>query len=432
MGISPRRAAGPLPERTGRSWEESRVGFLSEPRPSRAYAEPVEDDWTADNPVEDWTGSDLFADPWADPLPVAGDETAARARHTAGWPIDEPAEQAWPVAETAPEPEPGPERLAGADLEVLQSEHAARRATRRRRLRLGALVGGLTLLVSAGSALIPNALESLAAMPAQPSPAAKPETDAEPEPARALAPIAQGQIDGKPNEAKPGVIRELHVARIAGIPDPCTTDLTITDAMSAAEITQRAEEQWGFQLTGPHWREDDYRPVVKLFAETLDSVDCTDYLDRVKAGNGGSLEISSLPTRSWAWGDYGLTRPNVLTLDFAKFKEGYAQGDRGRLVRLIIHEMAHSLNADRFSAPPYWTAYNQVWNTNGPVSSYGSTATESFADAVGYYVARCAADNPYDSRQHAAYYDYVKSQIFGDREFGTAIGTAQQCLVKGR
>lgn len=219
---------------------------------------------------------------------------------------------------------------------------------------------------------------------------------------------------------------------VAGIPQPCPTDLVITDDLSAADITARAAHQWGLDLTGPQWQQDAYRPVVKLFAETVDSVDCTGYLDRVKAGNGGRLEISSLPIRSWAWGDYGLTRPNVLTLDFDKFRQGYADGDRGRLVRLIIHEMAHSLNADRFGEPAYWTEYNKVWAANGPVSAYGSTVTESFADAVGYYVARCAADNPYDTRAKSAYYDYVKTHIFGGREFGGAVGEPQDCAIKGR
>lgn len=295
------------------------------------------------------------------------------------------------------------------------------------------MVAGIAVLVAAGGVLLPQVLPGRTTAPVASS---SPQTTDPDTPPRAVARPARDAIReaSEPLDTAPAARAQVlsEVTFVAGIPEPCSPDLIITDSMSAAEITSRAEAQWGFPLTGPQWRDDAYRPVVKLFAETLDSVDCTDYLNRVKAGNGGKLEVSSLPTRSWAWGDYGLTRPNVLTLDFAKFKQGYADGDRGRLVRLIIHEMAHSLNADRFSEPAYWTAFNRVWASNGPVSAYGSVPTESFADAVGYYVARCAADNPYDTRQHQAYYDYVKTNIFAGREFGGAVGVPAECAIKGR
>ncbi|PFG68134.1 hypothetical protein B0O41_2960 [Propionibacteriaceae bacterium ES.041] len=259
-------------------------------------------------------------------------------------------------------------------------------------------------------------------LPIAPSPAPVP-TTAPP------APVAPPQTS-KP--APPPPPPPPPKPEVAGIPNPCSIDLPITDSMSAATIADRAERQWGFTLTGPQWRDNSYRPVVKLFAETLDSVDCTDYLNRVKAGNGGSLEINSRSTNSWAWGDYGLSRAGVVTLDLTKFKQGYADGDRGRLVRLIIHEMAHSLNADRGEEPAYWQRYQRVWSANGPVTDYGSNQTEGFADAVGYYVARCAADNPYATTKQRAYYEFVKTNIFGGREFGGPVGTGQSCDGEGR
>ncbi|WP_141211132.1 hypothetical protein [Enemella dayhoffiae] len=313
--------------------------------------------------------------------------------------------------------------------------------------RTGLLAGSLALVVTATAAAAPDALSSLtpadrpavqeraAALPlATPQAAApddqpvgdRPDRGATRPPVPAAVPPA-----AVPPPPAPAVVAPP-VPRVAGIPNPCPIDLPITDAMSAATITDRAEKRWGLTLTGSQWRSSEYRPVVKLFAETLDAVDCTDYLARVKAGNGGRLEINSGSTRSWAWGDYGLTRPNVLTLDFSKFKQGYAEGDRGRLVRLIIHEMAHSLNTDRDASPAYWNRFQGVWAGNGPVSHYGSTPTESFADAVGYYVARCAADNPYATTRHRDYYEYVKANIFGGREFGTAVGTRQSCDGEGR
>lgn len=306
--------------------------------------------------------------------------------------------------------------------------------SRRTRARVGILISGLALTIigstafAAGTVTGPTAPDLTAS-----TTRLHPVSSAAPAPEE--APVARAaERPDREVESKPPVAQALSdITVVAGIPEPCSLDLVITDEMSAADITDRAMQQWGLHLTGPHWQHDDFRPVVKLFAETVDSVDCTDYLDRVKAGTRGRLEISSLPTRSsWAWGDYGLTRPGVLTLDFDKFRQGYADGDRGRLVRLIIHEMAHSLNADRFHEPAYWTAHHKVWAATGPISDYGTTPTESFADAVGYYVARCAADNPYDSPTKNAYYDYVKTHIFGGREFGGAVAERQNCEIKGR
>lgn len=335
-----------------------------------------------------------------------------------------------------PEHEESPDAHPSATPEAAPPHHRPLR----HRARVGALVSGLALVISGGAALLSGAVTgptapdmTATAHRADPATAnsAAPATSTAPAPGEAPA----ARIDQRPDRESargPAAQSLTDITVVAGIPEPCSTDVVIGDDMSAADITGRAQQQWGLNLTGPQWQHDDYRPVVKLFAETIDSVDCTDYLNRVKAGNGGQLEISSQPTRSWAWGDYGLTRPNVLTLDFEKFRQGYADGDRGRLVRLIIHEMAHSLNADRFSEPGYWTAYNSVWAATGPVSDYGSTTTESFADAVGYYVARCAADNPYDSRAKIPYYEYVKNHIFGGREFGGAVGERQSCAIEGR
>lgn len=456
MGVSPRRAAGPLPEPDdfdfwddlSEDWGESDSDswthsawtddpWRSEPRPARAFAsEPEEAD------------DDLFADPFGDPF----DEPRPSRAWVDEPEADEPAAYQPAADESAAyEPEPAAEAYEpGAEPEPTPATPLfSRRRSRARRSaghgllnrhgRGAAIVGGVAALAVVGSLLVPGLLPRLDAMPAASAHAAtgadanrtagdrpnrageRPDPTATPTPAESPKPSAV---------AKP--VAAMTVTNVAGVPRPCQIDMPITDDMSAAQITAATERQWGFDLTGPQWQQDEYRPIVKLFAETLDSVDCTGYLDRVKAGNGGRLEISSLSTRSWAWGDYGLTRPGVLTLDFAKFRSGYAEGDRGRLVRLIVHEMAHSLNADRGSSPTYWNNYGRVWRSVGPVSAYGSTETESFADAVGYYVARCAADNPYDSSKNQAYYDYVKSNIFDGREFGGAVGTPQTCAIKGR
>lgn len=344
----------------------------------------------------------------------------------------------------------------------------ASRAQRRTRIRIGALVAGLTLVVAVGGAVTPGFVPESDAVPvvtrivtppaaAQSTPpphttathqsaathqstATHHEPSAEFARAKApsrgnrppLKPLPAGAASSSPQDTAPAPEPAPEPQPVAGIPDPCSIDMPIDPRESAAEITDRAEREWGIRLTGSQWRDDEYRSIVQLVTETFDAVDCTDYLDRVKQGNGGSLAISSEPTPSWSWGDYGLTHPNTITLDFVKFRQGYADGDRGRLVRLVIHEMAHSLNADRHAEPAYWRSFNGVWNAKGPVSAYGSTPTESFADAVGYYVARCANDNPYASGAHSEYYDYVRTNIFDGREFGGAVGTDQHCVIQGR
>ena len=55
--------------------------------------------------------------------------------------------------------------------------------------------------------------------------------------------------------------------------------------------------------------------------------------------------------------------------------------------------------------------------------------TETFADVVGYYVGRCALENPYDTGEYDAYYEFAKTYIFGGKEFGPAAGTRPECIV---
>lgn len=326
-----------------------------------------------------------------------------------------------------------PGREPAATAAPVTPEPAYARPRRRGRLsRTGvAVVGTAAALIVAVPVAVaavrddPAQAVAAPALPLAPAPAATPTPTPLPEPTVEAppAPIVQppATLSGPP-EPRP----------VTGIPRPCSVDLPFPATGSLSDTVDRMERQWGLRLTGSQWRDERYRPVVRIFSETMDAVDCTDYLARVKAGNGGSLEVSSGSTGSWAWGDYGLTRPGVLTLDFTKFLQGYQAGDRGRLVRLVIHEMAHSLNSDRDSEPAYWRTFHGVWAANGKPTAYGSNETEGFADAVGYYVARCAADNPYADPKKSAYYDYVKTHIFRGREFGGPVGTPQVCDGEGR
>ena len=322
-------------------------------------------------------------------------------------------------SEDASDPDDGPEDASDPDDE---DELAPRRraegppppyvpARRNLRLVVGliALVAAVTLpLVIAGQSSNDHISANAAAPPV-------PQHAAEVADLPAPEPVPAQQLDPVPGP-------------VPGIAQPCPMEFEWREDAALADNVGRMQQHWGISLVGPEWTDAAHTDAVRLFATTLDAVDCTSYLDKVKNGNGGSLTVSSSPPRtSWAWGDYGLTRPHTVTLDMAKFQTGYAEGQRGRLVRLIIHEFAHVMNTDRFENPPYWQRANDLFNRLGPISSYGSTPDETFADAVGYYVARCAADNPYDDPAKQAYYDFVRDDVFGGTEFGTAVGEKQVC-----
>lgn len=179
-------------------------------------------------------------------------------------------------------------------------------------------------------------------------------------------------------------------------------------------------------ITGPLWT-PRYRPSIRILWDTFDALSCTDYL-QVITDKAPSIRVNAAPIRGYAWGDWSLTRPNHVTLDFAKFELALDAGDQGRLVRLIVHEFAHAWNSDRFSNPQYWQDFQALRNREGNFSDYaGSKTTEIFADVVGYYVGRCALNNPYDSSEYDAYYEFVQDSIFDGREFGPAPGEATNC-----
>ncbi|WP_423860293.1 hypothetical protein, partial [Arachnia propionica] len=122
--------------------------------------------------------------------------------------------------------------------------------------------------------------------------------------------------------------------------------------------------------------------------------------------------------------------PGYLTFDFTKWKEAVDLGDIGRLSRIVIHEFTHIFNADRDSNPKYWTEFQGLAAKQEVFSSYaGRNNLETLPEVVGYYVARCAKDNPYDTGKFNAYYEWVKTNIFAGREFGPAPGTKASCNV---
>lgn len=207
---------------------------------------------------------------------------------------------------------------------------------------------------------------------------------------------------------------------------PCGVGQSFPGGPLSAVIPQM-ERRWGLSLTGEMWRDQKYRPLVQLVWETLDGLDCTGYLKATKAKNQGRLELSATKINGWAFGDWGYTKPDAVSLDFDKFLEVYHQGDRQRLVRLVVHEIGHAYNVDREGKPRYWAAFEGEFARTGPISAYGRDVTESWGDAVGYYVARCARDNPYNDPKMRGYYERIKTDVFGGAEFGPPPGVQPEC-----
>ena len=219
------------------------------------------------------------------------------------------------------------------------------------------------------------------------------------------------------------------VVSVTGIPTPCVSTKPYPADASIDELTQQLAATFGVKLAGSQWTEE-HRPSIKILWETLDAVECTTYRADLQANVNGTLGINAANISGYAWGDWSLTKTNYVTLDFAKFQRALDSGDEGRLVRLVIHELGHVRNSDRYEDPEYWTVFTKLFAREGRFSEYaGRSVTETFADVVGYYVGRCALDNPYDSGEYDAYYEYAKTYIFGGKEFGPAPGVTPVCTL---
>lgn len=220
------------------------------------------------------------------------------------------------------------------------------------------------------------------------------------------------------------------VAPVTGIPTPCpVTHEWPGDDVSIEAITTALTENFRFALSGSQWTESS-RESIKILWQTLDAVDCSGYVTALQTKVDGNVGINADGISGFAWGDWSLTKPNYVTMDFSKFQGALDSGDEGRLVRLVTHEMAHVLNSDRFEDPGYWKTFQNLYASQGRFSDYASSSvTETFADVVGYYVGRCALENPYDTGTQDAYYEFAKTYVFGGKEFGPAPGEKPNCTV---
>ncbi len=221
------------------------------------------------------------------------------------------------------------------------------------------------------------------------------------------------------------------VAPVTGIPQPCPSEHPWPgDDVGVETITAQLTETFGLALAGRQWSSANIESI-KILWQTLDALNCTDYLPTIQAKTKGRIGLNADRISGYAWGDWSLTRANHVTFDFAKFEAALAKGDEGRLVRLVVHELAHAWSTDRYSgSAQYWSDFQALRRAEGRFSDYarGSTS-EIFADVVGYYVGRCALDNPYDSGEHTAYYEFARDVVFGGKEFGPEPGTTPECSV---
>lgn len=217
---------------------------------------------------------------------------------------------------------------------------------------------------------------------------------------------------------------------VVGIHAPCpVTHPWPGKDVSISKIQEQLGQNFGITLTGSGWS-DANREQIRIVWESLDAVSCTDFMATITAKNNGPVGLNAGGIRGYAWGDWSLTRPGHVTFDFAKWAEVMDANDPGKLSRLVIHEFTHAWNSDRFGNPAYWREFQALSKKEGLFSDYaGSKDSEILAEVVGYYVARCAKDNPYDNGRHNAYYNWVKKNVFAGREFGPAPGKKASCDV---
>ncbi|MEL4504734.1 hypothetical protein AAEX63_07850 [Luteococcus sp. H138] len=216
---------------------------------------------------------------------------------------------------------------------------------------------------------------------------------------------------------------------VVGIPQPCVAQHPYPVGAKPAEVKKQLAANTGIRLVGGWWDDAEYAPLVRIVWETLDGLSCTGYVSTIKANNK-NFTLAAAPTRSWAWGDWGLTRPGAVTLDFKKWQEAYRAGDQGRLVRILVHEMGHAWSQTPQAAASYKT-FATLYRTGGNFGPYAYNQNENFSEVIGYYVSRCATGNPYDDKKYAPYYALVKQGVFKGREFGPAPGTKPTCSVPG-
>lgn len=209
------------------------------------------------------------------------------------------------------------------------------------------------------------------------------------------------------------------------VPAPCAVSTPYPAGKPPAQIRDLYGKTYGFTMVGRYWDDPTYQGLVRVIWETTDAIACTPFLADLTTNHGGPLTLNASALSGWKSGDYGLTRSGAVSLDFPQLKSYYDKGNEGHVARLFVHEITHAYQANRGSDSGYWAAFSRLYPKLGRLGSYGGDGTEVMAEVVGWYVARCAAENPYTTR-YQPYYDYAKS-LFGGKEFGPALGQSVDC-----
>lgn len=222
-------------------------------------------------------------------------------------------------------------------------------------------------------------------------------------------------------------------APVTGIPTPCPAQHPYPDGATPAQVAAQLSRTFGIRLAGAGFTTTGDQQLVKVVWQTLDGISCTGFLHDITAAHPG-FTLNAARISGWAWGDWGLTRTNAVTVDFTKWHTAWAAGDKGRLVRLLVHELAHAWSQSPAGSPTY-QRFLALAPKHGALTPYGSrNANENFSEVVGYYVGRCANNNPYDRRhgntgRFDAYYALVRQQVFDGHDFGPAVGTTPDCSL---
>ncbi len=209
------------------------------------------------------------------------------------------------------------------------------------------------------------------------------------------------------------------------VPNPCAVAHPFPTGSTPAQIRDAYGAAYGFTMVGSYWTDPSYQGIVRVIWETTDALACTPFLTDLTANHGSQLALNASALSGWKSGDYGITRSRTVSLDFPQLKTYYDKGDQGHVARLFVHEITHAYQANRDSRPAYWTSFTPVYNRLGRLGTYGWDPTEVQAEVVGWYVARCAQNNPYTTR-YQGYYDWAKT-IFGGKEFGPPLGQPLDC-----
>lgn len=239
--------------------------------------------------------------------------------------------------------------------------------------------------------------------------------------------LAIGGIAATPAVALP--VAPAPVAPVTGIPTPCPVVHAFPSKDSIATIKKKLTKYYGFELTGSGWTKANLKSI-RIVWETIDALSCTSYISDLQDKVNGNVGLNATSISGYAWGDWSLTKSGYVSFDFTKFNQAIESGDEGRLTRLVTHELAHVLNSDRYEEPSYWKKFQRLYAQEGRFSDYaGSSVTETWADVVGYYVGRCALNNPYDTGEFDAYYEFVRDNVFDGKEFGPEPGKKSDCTV---